>query len=408
VPDRNRLDERLAGGRAALLADIDQPSLDRIGSRAAGIRRRRRRVRGGAVLAVVALAALVVIRPGDDPAPRVAQPPPDQLPVYVGDGITINGLPDLSAALDLPGTVVDVEFADPEHAYAVSACGSEHPATCRPSLAATTDGGRTWETRAFPPGVDRRERPELEVFSPYRLLIRIGALAYSSKDAGQTWRETIVGDLPSAMSGGDLLRPGQGGSRCAGGRVEVWTPDFGPRGPLSRQPDLDVCQVVPAGDAGRAWWAGGTAGGQAAVAVTRDRGAGWRSQALAIAGSARVAVLGSHVYAFVIDPDGRLGAVFHSADRGASFYRTGSTNLPPGLAGDPVPLLDGRLLVAGSDGRWWVSKDDGRTFVRASGTLPAVGRLARTPAGYVAHDLFHGGWSAFSTDGSTWRKLDLY
>jgi hypothetical protein len=72
-----------------------------------------------------------------------------------------------------------------------------------------------------------------------------------------------------------------------------------------------------------------------------------------------------------------------------------------------VPLLDGRLLVAGTDQRWYASADDGRTFTRAEGTLPAVGRLARTTAGYVAYDLFGGGWAAYSPDGATWRKLQI-
>ncbi|HEU5109446.1 MAG TPA: hypothetical protein VFT95_12965, partial [Micromonosporaceae bacterium] len=393
MPERNQLDQSLAGSRAALLAGITQPPLERIGERAATIRRRRRAVRGGAAAAVVAVAVLAVIRPGGEPKPQVAQPP-ERLPVYVGEGITINGLPDLAHAVDLPGTVSDVEFADPEHGYAVSTCEGDQPADCRLSLAGTADGGRTWTFRRFPSGVDPRERPELEVFGPDRLLIRVGALVYASADGGQTWRETVAGEQPASMRDGDVLRPGPGGDGCAGGRVVVWTADRGPRGPLPEQPHLDVCQVVPAAG-GSAWWVGGSAYGKAAVAVTRDRGATWQQRTLPLAGSARVAVLGSHVYAVVVDAGDRLGAVFHSADRGATFTRTGAADLPPGLAGDPVALLDGRLLLVGTDGRWWVSKDDGRTFVRITGTLPAVGRLACTRAGYVAHDLFHGGWSAF-------------
>jgi hypothetical protein len=72
-----------------------------------------------------------------------------------------------------------------------------------------------------------------------------------------------------------------------------------------------------------------------------------------------------------------------------------------------VPLLDGRLLVTGTDQRWYVSADDGRSFSQAAGSLPPVGRLARTDAGYVAYQLFSNGWAAYSADGSTWRKLQI-
>ena len=78
----------------------------------------------------------------------------------------------------------------------------------------------------------------------------------------------------------------------------------------------------------------------------------------------------------------------------------------PALSGEMVPLLDGRLLMAGDDQRWYVS-EDGKTFTQADGTLPAVGHLTRTPAGYVAYDMFNAGWAAYSADGSTWRKLQI-
>jgi hypothetical protein len=238
------------------------------------------------------------------------------------------------------------------------------------------------------------------------VLVRAGAAAWSSADAGQTWRETIVGDTPTAAEPGDLLRAGDPtGAACAGGRVEAWAPDFAPRGPLERQPGLDTCQVVPAWNS--AWWVGGAADGWAAVAVTHDRGGTWLRRTLPVHGSARVAVLGPHVYALVTDGAGRLSQVFHSADRGATFEATGLNRLPAGVVGDPVPLLDGRLLIVDPPGRWQFSADDGRTFRQAGGNLPAVGRLARTGPGWIAYDLFHSGWAAFSTDGATWRKLEL-
>ncbi|HEX5597432.1 MAG TPA: sialidase family protein, partial [Micromonosporaceae bacterium] len=111
----------------------------------------------------------------------------------------------------------------------------------------------------------------------------------------------------------------------------------------------------------------------------------------------------------VLGPDRAILALLHSADGGQTFTRTrkGNAGAPQSLAGAMVPLLDGRLLVAGGDRRWYISADDGATFTRAEGNLPAVGRLARTSAGYIAYDLFGGGWAAFSSDGSAWRKLQI-
>ena len=77
-----------------------------------------------------------------------------------------------------------------------------------------------------------------------------------------------------------------------------------------------------------------------------------------------------------------------------------------------VPLLDGRLLAVspGVDdpeaGDWWLSSDDGRTFTQAK-DLPVVGRIDRTVAGYVANDFFRE-YAAFSRDGATWRKLEVW
>jgi hypothetical protein len=411
VPDRIDLDERLAGGRDTLLGDIEAPPLAHIGARAARIRGRRR-ARAGAVAAGLAVVAVVtLVRPDGGADTPVADPPPGRAPVFTGAGLTINGVPDLSDAVDLPGHVAAVEFTDPEHAFAVSACelpGAD-PAPCAAGFARSTDGGRTWRTGELPAVVvEPAERPRLAAFDADRVLVRYGDTAWASGDAGRTWRRVEAGDRPTPAKRGDALRAVPVGGDCAGGRVEVWAPDAAPRGPLDRQPGLAACQVVPEGRGGDTWWAGGSADGWAAVAVTRDRGVTWRSRRLPMHGSARVAALGSHVYALVVGPDGRVAGVFHSADRGGTFTPTGFSGGLTGVTGDPVPLLDGRLLVVDPDGHWQVSADDGRTFRRAGGTLPVAGAVIRSRAGWVAYDLFHAGWTAFSADGATWRKLELY
>jgi hypothetical protein len=103
---------------------------------------------------------------------------------------------------------------------------------------------------------------------------------------------------------------------------------------------------------------------------------------------------------------GTLKAIYHSVG-GARFAAVPDAGgRPETVAGEPVPLVDGRLLIA-SRSHWYLSSDDGATFTKAEGNLPWVGRLARTRAGYVAYDLFQSGWAAFSSDGSTWRKFPV-
>jgi hypothetical protein len=53
-----------------------------------------------------------------------------------------------------------------------------------------------------------------------------------------------------------------------------------------------------------------------------------------------------------------------------------------------------------------VSADRGGTFTVAPDLL-SVRRIARTQAGYVAYDLFGGGWCAFSVDGLNWYKINV-
>jgi hypothetical protein len=388
MPD---LDTRLARERADVLDSIDQPPLARIGDRARRRRRQRHATRAGAAAVALAVAGVVALQPWSaepKPPPVAGNENRAVAPVYSDDGITINGLS--GAARDVPGVITDVEFADPDTGYAIAQCVTGDP--CSPTLARTADGGQTWTMTTLP-------RIESD---PDLLLFPDGGLAvggYVSADQGRTWQAA----------------PGRAGQPAAAGReqvlrlgdaVEVWDSGYGSGGALATQPGLTAHWLASTPTASGAWWAAGQADGQAAVAVTRDGGRTWKVTPLGVTGEvAQVATLGTHVYAAVLDANGLIRAIFQSADSGATFRRTSTGG--GSMAGDLVPLLDGRLLVAGTDRRWHVSADGGQTFTRAEGTLPAVGRLARTPAGYVAYDLFNAGWAAFSTDGSTWRKLQI-
>ncbi|MDQ7910011.1 sialidase family protein [Phytohabitans sp. ZYX-F-186] len=392
------LETRLAREREDLLDAIEQPPLERIGARAATVRRRRGARRAGAAVALLAVAGLAALRPwsGDPPPPPpVADPAPGV--VYTDAGITINGLTG-DGYIDPRGWITDVEFADPDHGYALVQCrAGEEP--CPPSLARSTDGGITWTLATMPPapgaGLD------LTAFPDGRLLLG----GYVSTDGGRTWQATArPGGPATAVGDGQLLRLG-------GGAVEVWSSMYGRRGELVTQPaGVTVTWVAGAPTAAGAWWVGGTRNGAPAVAVTRDAGRSWEVHPLAAAGStAQVSVLGEHVYATVLGAGRAISAIFLSTDSGRRFTPTtpGPVATPAGLAGEAVPLLDGRLLVTGTDQKWYVSEDDGRTFAQADGSLPAVGPIVRTPAGYVAYDLFGSDWAAFSADGSTWRKLQV-
>ncbi|AVT30164.1 hypothetical protein C6361_12395 [Plantactinospora sp. BC1] len=421
MPDRDLsgpdLDTRLARGRAALLDSIDQPPLARIRDRAATRRRRRHATgaAGGAALLGLAVVATVALQPwtadGTPPTPPPVADVPPGGPVYTGAGITINGLT-TSAVAHVPGTISDVEFVDPDHGYLLARCGAAEP--CPANLARTGDGGASWQYSELPASSAGERDLELAAFPDGRLLVSHPGGAYASTDEGRSWREVDTGDGTAQVPAvrGDLLRAGPGGGRCDLD-VEVWRPERARAGVPATTPGLDVCWVAPAAGADGAWWVGGFRDGRASVAMTRDRGANWRTVdlpgATPGAGTVEVASLGSQAYAAVLGPDRALLALYHSADGGETFTRSraGGSGLPAGLAGALVPLLDGRLLVTGTDRQLYLSTDDGVTFQPAGGSLPPLARLERTVAGYVAYDLFGSGWAAYSADGATWRKLQI-
>ncbi|MFK3984577.1 WD40/YVTN/BNR-like repeat-containing protein [Micromonospora sp. NPDC050397] len=406
------LDDRLARGRSDLLDRIEQPPLDRIRHLAAR-RRRHGRTLGTGALAAVAVTLTLLVRPwtggaGPAPAPPVAADPTGG-PIYGDAGIIINGL--TGPVTDVPGTITDVEFTDPDHGYLLAECGEG--ATCPASVARTEDGGVNWQVTELPDATRGRTDLDLLAFPDGRLAVA-GGTSYVSTDGGRTWqlggRAKPLGPQPGDRP---VRQPGSRGADGCGYGVSIWHPDapveLGPVDTLG----ISVCWVASDATADGGWWIGGTRDGQAVAAVSRDGGGTWTETTLGpAAGPARVqvAVLGGRAYAVVTSPDGEIRGFFHSVDAGRTFtpVAAGPPAGGPGhLAGELVPLFDGRLLVAGADNRWYVSSDDGASFGRAAGNLPTVGRLARTNSGYVAYQLFSNGWVAYSVDGATWRKLQI-
>jgi hypothetical protein len=396
MPD-TYLDEGLAQARTDLLDAIHQPPLEQIAGRATTLRRRRRTVRSATALAAVAAIVVTLLRPWAGGTEADIQPADTRPsgPVYADAGITINGLTtNVPNVPDLPGTIADVEFADSDHGYLI---------TDEDAFASTGDGGLTWQRHELPAGRDRPH--DLILFPGGQLALPDG---HVSADGGQTWGLRFHEERPQLAAGKDeVLRLGPANS------LEVWSPQDGRRGVLMHPPPILVTWVASRPTADGAWWVSGSTPGSTApvLASSRDGGATWKQVELTAAppGKVQVSVLGRHAYATVVSTDLRIRAILHSADGGLTFTgtRTGGAAEPATLAGEVVPLLDGRLLVTNTAQRWYLSDDDGATFSQAIGNLPAVGALRRTWAGYVAYDLFGAGWAAFSSDGSTWRKLHI-
>jgi hypothetical protein len=411
------LDDGLKSTRARLLDDISQPDLGTIRRRSAALRRRRRAGRAGSALLAMAVATTLLIHPwtrtrgGPDQQPAA---PPSATPspafVFTERGVTVNGL--TSTPTELPGDVRDAEFVDPDRGWVLAADCGKGAGACRLTLGSTEDGGYSWRVTPLNVGFTGPEVPDLVTLGPGTLVLHWPAgQSRMSTDGGATWRpvDAPTGPAPTTISVHDRLLLRRGGSGCVGSVVELWQPVRGNRGPVAKAPPLEVCWVATTRATDGGWWVGGTTpGGEAVAAVTYDGGASWQRRTFdGLSGSVRIGALGSDVFAAVVDNEGGLHAIYHSTDRGATFTHTWQgAGEPRALGGDLVPLLDRRLLL--SDGSWWfVSNTYGATFLKPE-TLHTVGRIVRTPAGFVAYNIVANGFTAFSVDGGTWRKLHVH
>jgi hypothetical protein len=408
MPD---LDHELRRAGREVVDAIRIPEMDGVRARSRQLRHRRRGLVGAAVLVLVTVAA---------GWPSISGPPPEMAATptapttstptgWHGGGFTV--FPLNGAVLDAPGDVYDVAFANRTTGYALArdCVGSQ----CTIHFLSTGDAGFTWSVRHDLAGgtgvvgvvpVDRlptlAARPGAESGVGVRVL---GRSLYWSL-SWQGWVDTTDRALGSTVAtiGDGWLAPPDG---CGG--VTVWTPD-GTAVALAHSPALSVCWVAPARTDDGAWWVGGRAGGLPAVAVSRDDGRNWTLTTLPAAAPSsygQVSVLGIDTYASVVTPtDGKLRveAIYRSLDRTpfVPYARDAGT-----IAGDVVPLLDGRLVAA--DGQLLVLPPGASRFEVASETLPDASRLAWTAGGYVAYDVAQPGYTAFSRDGATWQKVNL-
>ena len=404
MPD---LEGQLRETGARLFDEIRIPDLDVVRTRASRIRRRRHGLMVGAsalaVLLVVGLGIASVGRLGARPVPEPAASDPTGT-LWQGGGLTLHGLD--GPVLDQPGDLIDIQFADSKHGYALS---GECTPGCRLALAATTDGGHTWSDWLMPDvNASAGSLPRLATVGDGLAIVAGSDISYATYP-GLDWHRVPgpAGVLDAVPEGGRLWPA----SPDCGTPLYAWARD-GSLARLKVAPSLTVCSVIPEPAADGAWWVGGRTpdGSAPAVAVSRDRGASWTVTVLPGSGTAQVTTLGGRVYATEVTARGgqpypetnRIVAIFRSLDRGPFQLVVDNDGT---VVGDVVPLLDGRLVVAGPD--WQITGGPGTPFDRAGGSLPWVYRIARTPGGWVAYDLFKAGWAAVSADGETWQKLNL-
>jgi hypothetical protein len=399
---------------------IEVPGYAAVRSRARVLRRRRSIGTVGAALAcLLALATGTVLSHGRGGAgPDQIAASADALPsgaVWRSGPITLLGLN--GPVLDVPGDVRDVQFADPDHGYALSArCERGAGQPCDLALAASTDGGRTWHNWNLPITQAPADRlPHLITLGPTGIVLSGESTWFGRYGQGGWQSVSTVSTVDTVDTGRLWVTPiagptDTGTASCGAQVVQVWRDNGLAR--LAAQPNLNVCWVSPVPAADGAWWVGGIADGAPAVAVSRDSGRTWQKFGLAgpTGAWAQVSLLGSDAYAAVVTARGgnpypetlSIQGMFRSAAGGpfvAYGQRIGT------LIGDVVPLLDGRLLTAGPN--WYLTSGRGAELAPAGSSLPWVYRLQATPGGWVALDLFDNGWSAVSHDGENWQKINV-
>lgn len=327
--------------------------------------------------------------------------------------------------------VVDVEFADPQHAFAVQNRCAGGP--CRNVLLVTTDG-QHWTPRKHPAlaiGVRKQYVGALTALGGCRLTIDDPKpytdrtlLHWYSDDCATTWRQVPArprGTAARIPAGGTVGAAcpvkGRGLDTCAATLV-VTDPGTGLRKWLAGAPRLKEIRPsgVPQPDGG--WWVTGRQPGTGRwmVAASHDDGASWSTTRLrrltdprvdvlsVVAGPRDAYLLGLGTVGF---DDFELLVVYHSADGGRTWQLTkryADDDHPPVPHG-ALARPDGLLLVTADDERaYWRSSDRGRTFAPASARAP-IAAAQWTRGGYVAIAPGERPRWYHSPDGAAWTRL---
>jgi hypothetical protein len=391
----SELDDSLRELRDDLRSSLCRRGLSDVAARARQ-RSVRRRMQVGAVAAVVMVSVAV---------PMLRAMPDDRSP----------------AAPPADRYEYELDFADPSHGYAL---GRDCVETCRFTLLATSDGGRSWQPRPLPPEEGAATDAGVTVAGPERLSFNRSSAAatstgefFVSDDGGRTWH-------PPLTAAPTLLKPIEDGAlvvqACVGARGDTCVRGLGsltPQGismPAVTQPPL--ADPVPGGAAtasGVVWATGRHVGtGQWAVSVTSDGSRTWSTTPLdlpgkpALAGGWSVVEGAGLLYLTVVGsigvgPTGLL-AIYRSRDRGRTWtgtWRATPTSVRQGVLGSAVATSDGRLLLYSTlDGTV-----EAGTFTRAEHQLP--GPVTWTRGGYLSRA--SAGSFELSADGVHWRTTRI-
>ena len=201
-----------------------------------------------------------------------------------GDHWLVSRLPD-----GIPGTLMDVDFADADHGWAVGALTGSGPANAAGAVVlASPDGGTTWTVQSPPAGVGRLNRLSV-VDAAHAWAVGVAAdgkpALVATSDGGVTWtsqalppgvqelrdvgflnveRGWAVGELPKGPT--DEQSPGVVLTTVDGGAT--WTQQATTTGDLWSLAVLDQTTVF--------------AGGNRGLWSTRDGGVTWTKQPFAL------------------------------------------------------------------------------------------------------------------------------
>lgn len=137
-----------------LLDDVEAPPLEQVRVRAGRIRARRQAAQVGSAAAVLLVAAVSLLqpwRPGPGPHETAASPTPAASAshhVYRGAGLAITAITNPATAPDLPGLITEFEL-DGATGWLRTTC-TQAETDCRPRYARTPDGGESWLVEADP------------------------------------------------------------------------------------------------------------------------------------------------------------------------------------------------------------------------------------------------------------------